>query len=362
MKKLAVVLFNLGGPDDQAAVKPFLFNLFNDRAILSLPQPLRWCLAKLISSRRAPVAREIYENLGGGSPLLANTQAQARALESRLNEDETAKVTGFDSRVFVSMRYWKPFAEDAAIEVKAFAPDRILLLPLYPQFSTTTSASSLRSWQVAAERLGIGAKTDAVCCYPREAGFVEAIAEGLKGLIDKAQGLKAQGHGAPRVLFSAHGLPKKIVARGDPYQWQVEETADAVVERLHLDGLTSSDFEWTVCYQSRVGPLEWIGPSTEDEICRAGAERRPLIVVPIAFVSEHSETLVELDIEYKALAEEKGVPAYFRLPTVDTHPAFIGGLAGAVKTAVESEKALCRIGAGQPCAARWTACPLGNQT
>jgi len=354
---LAVVLFNLGGPDDQAAVQPFLFNLFNDRAIIALPQPLRWVVAKLISSRRAPVAREIYRNLGGGSPLLKNTQAQAQALEERLNEtlaDGTATESpAWQTRVFIAMRYWHPFVEAAVAEVKAFAPDRVVLLPLYPQYSTTTSASSLKSWEAAARRQGLSVGSASVCCYPRQSGFIEAVAEGLARLIEKAR-----SQGRPRVLFSAHGLPKKIVAAGDPYQWQVEETAAAVVDRLAEAGTGTADYDWVVCYQSRVGPLEWIGPATDEEIRRAGHEKRPLVVVPIAFVSEHSETLVELDIEYRDLAEASGVPTYLRLPTVDCHPAFIGGLSAAVGAAADSDSRVCRVGEGRSCSARWTACPL----
>lgn len=352
MKKLAVVLFNLGGPDDQSAVKPFLFNLFNDQAIISLPQPFRWCLAKLISSRRAPVAQEIYRNLGGGSPLLQNTQAQAKALNILLNEDGS----DWQADVFVAMRYWHPFAAEVVAEVKSYQPDRVVLLPLYPQYSTTTSGSSLKSWRDAASRQGLDVPTDAVCCYPQEAGFIEALAKGLKPLVEEAQ-----AHGQVRVLFSAHGLPKKIVAAGDPYQSQVEETAAAVVSRLGLSDMDTEAFESVVCYQSRVGPLEWIGPSTEDEIGRAGSEKRPLVVVPLAFVSEHSETLVELDIEYRDLAEKNGVPAYLRMPTVNCDPAFIGGLATAVRNAVANDNALCRIGGGQSCSASWTACPLAGK-
>ena len=154
-------------------------------------------------------------------------------------------------------------------------------------------------------------------------------------------------------LFSAHGLPKKVIAAGDPYQWQVEETAAAVVARLAIP-----DLDWVVCYQSRVGPLEWIGPSTDDEILRAGKEGRPLVVVPIAFVSEHSETLVELDIEYRHLADENGVPAYLRMGTVSADPAFIGGLAAMVKMALDSGRTLCRAGEGQACCEGLSACPL----
>jgi ferrochelatase len=168
--------------------------------------------------------------------------------------------------------------------------------------------------------------TTLICCYPRQAGFVQAIEALVRdGLAEVAAA------GRPRLLFSAHGLPKRIVARGDPYQWQVERSCAAVVAALG-----GSDLDWGVCYQSRVGPLEWIGPATDAEIARAGREGVPVVLVPIAFVSEHSETLVELDIEYGKLAKRAGVPAYIRVPTVSLAPAFIQGLAGLVRRAMES--------------------------
>ncbi|MCZ8121809.1 MAG: ferrochelatase [Magnetospirillum sp.] len=342
MPKVAVVLFNLGGPDSPEAVEPFLFNLFSDPAIIGLPNPLRWLVAKLISRRRAPHAREIYAQIGGASPLLANTQAQARALESALGD------LG-EVRCFSAMRYWHPLTEGAAAAVKTFEPDRIVLLPLYPQFSTTTTGSSKKAWDKAARAHGLAAPTSFACCYPVEDGFVAALAD-----LTAKYHAEAAAHGRPRVLFSAHGLPKKVVAAGDPYQVQVERTAAAVVAKLGIP-----DLDHVVCYQSRVGPLEWIGPYTEDEIARAGADKVPLVVVPLAFVSEHSETLVELDIEYREKAVEDGVPHYARVPTVSTHPAFIGGLARVVR-AFASGPARAGADAGQPrlCPAACGKCPL----
>ena len=310
MARSAVVLFNLGGPDRPEAVEPFLFNLFNDQAIITLPQPLRWLVAKLIARRRAGLARAIYAELGGGSPLLELTRAQAEALAAALGGDGEAKV-------FVAMRYWPPRAEAVAAAVKAWGAERVVLLPLYPQFSTTTTASSLADWHRAAARAGLEVASAAVCCYPTAPGLVRAHAE-----LIRAAWPEAARAGTPRLLLSAHGLPKKTVARGDPYQWQVEQTAAAVVEALAIPGL-----DHVVCYQSRVGPLAWIGPDTEHEIARAGRERRPLVVAPVAFVSEHSETLVELDITYRRLAEAAGVPAYVRVPALGTQPAFIAALA-----------------------------------
>ena len=319
MARLAVVLFNLGGPDNLAAVEPFLFNLFNDRAIIGVPQPLRWMLAWLIARRRAPIAREIYRRIGGSSPLLTNTIAQARALEQRLADIG-------EVRVFPCMRYWHPMAPAVARQVAAFKPDEIVLLPLYPQFSSTTTASSYDSWRQSAAAAGLRDPGRLICCYPSEAGFINALA-GLarRGVQTAAQAARRP----PRILFSAHGLPKRIVEKGDPYPEQVAQTALLVAREA---GLT--DGQWVICYQSRVGPLEWIGPSTDDEIRRAGSEGTALVVVPIAFVSEHSETLVELDMEYGHLAAKSGVPVYVRVPTVGTEPEFIEGLANMVRPAI----------------------------
>lgn len=343
-RKVAVVLFNLGGPDSPAAVRPFLFNLFNDPAIIGAPAPVRWLIAQLISRRRAPIAREIYEHLGGGSPLLPNTRAQAEALEEVLSTRDG----DIEAKAFIAMRYWHPRSEAVAKEVAAWGPDEVLLLPLYPQFSTTTTGSSVTEWQRKAAAAGVTAPTRSVCCWPLQAGFVEAAARLTREGMDRA------GAGA-RVLFSAHGLPKKIVDKGDPYQWQVERTCEAVAAAAGL-----AEGEWVVCYQSRVGPLEWIGPSTDEEIERAGGEGLPVVVVPIAFVSEHSETLVELDIEYRKLAEEKGVPGYVRVSTVDTDAAFISGLADVVTAAVARPPGVASETGERLCPADWRGCPVAG--
>ena len=311
--KTAVVLFNLGGPDSLDAVEPFLRNLFGDPAIVSLPAIVRKPLAWFIASRRAPVARAIYEKLGGSSPILAETRAQADALDKVLT----------DSKSFIAMRCWRPFSDEAAAAVKAYAPDRIVLMPLYPQFSTTTTGSALADWGRAARKAGLNVPTATVCCFPDAPGFVAAQARLIQ---DAFKAVRTDVH--YRVLLSAHGLPKRTVQRGDPYQRQVEQTARVLVDALGIDGL-----DWTVCYQSRVGPLEWIGPATDAEIKRAGADGKGVIIVPIAFVSEHSETLVELDIEYAHLAHKAGVPDYRRVPTVGTGPEFIAALAALVSDA-----------------------------
>lgn len=309
-KKTAVVLFNLGGPDSTEAIEPFLFNLFNDPAIIGLPGIFRRMLARFISAKRTPTAKHIYDEMGGKSPILENTEHQAQALEASLSGHGQVKV-------FIAMRYWHPFTDETAMRVKEFAPDHIILLPLYPQFSTTTTGSSFKEWKRAAAVLGLdGIPTSQVCCYPTHSQFVAGQAALLKTYYDEAKQF-----GTPRILFSAHGLPEKIIRKGDPYQSQVEKTTQAVL--LQLD---EASIDYVNCYQSRVGPLKWIGPSTPDEIIRAGIEKRPVVLVPIAFVSEHSETLVELDIEYAKLAYEHGVNHYYRVPTLSTHAHYIAAL------------------------------------
>jgi len=332
MSRTAIVLMNLGGPDSLDAVEPFLFNLFKDPAIIRLPTLLRLPLARLVARGRARVAREIYARLGGGSPLLANTEAQARALDAALDDRH---------RSFVAMRYWHPTSAEAARAVAEWAPDEIVCLPLYPQFSTTTTASSLAAWRSAAAREGLNRPTRVVCCYPVEKGFVEAIAGLIRPVLDRASGFAKP----PRLLLTAHGLPKRIVAAGDPYPGQVELTAGAVVAALARPGL-----DCQVCYQSRVGPLEWIGPATDGEIRRAGADGVPLVVAPISFVSEHSETLVELDLDYRRVAESCGVPAYCRVATVGVEPGFIAALAALVHRAGSAARSEACVGGSGGCA------------
>jgi protoporphyrin/coproporphyrin ferrochelatase len=310
----AVVLMNLGGPDSPEAVRPFLVNLFSDPAIINLPTPLRQILARLIARRRSAIAGEMYAHLGGASPLLANTEAQARALEKELGDGH---------RCFVAMRYWRPLTAATVQAVKAWEPDEIVCLPLYPQYSTTTTGSSLGVWQREAARQRLDRPTRTIRSYPVAPGFIAALAEETaKALAETCRNERV------RLLLSAHGLPLKIVRAGDPYPAEIAQTAQAVVAAL-----TVPDLDWRVCYQSRVGPLAWLGPAVDDEIRRAGTERVALVVAPIAFVSEHSETLVELDRDYRRLAERCGVPSYRRVKTVGTDPQFIAALAGLVRAA-----------------------------
>ena len=338
--RLAVVLFNLGGPDSLDAVEPFLRNLFGDPAILSLPGVIRLPLARFIASRRAPFAREIYRKIGGRSPLIDETRAQAEALDKVLAE------RGLDAKCFVAMRCWHPFSDEVARAVKAWNADAIVQLPLYPQFSTTTSASSFADWARAARDIKLTVPTTRLCCYPKTEGFIAAVAELIHRTFTSAKpGVDY------RLLLSAHGLPKRTIAKGDPYQWQVEQTAAALVDALGIKGL-----DWQVCYQSRVGPLEWIGPATDAEIRRAGKDGKGVIVAPVAFVSEHSETLVELDMEYAHLAQASGVVDYLRVPTVSTHPKFIAALAALIMSASEDCTTTNGLG-GRLCPHAFTTCP-----
>ena len=341
--RIAVVLFNLGGPDCPEAIQPFLFNLFNDPAIIRLPGFLRWPLGQLISRRRAPVAKEIYAELGGRSPIGELTEEQAAALEASL-----MSASGDVVKCFIAMRYWHPRAQETAEKVKHFGPEKVVLLPLYPQYSTTTTQSSLKEWHEEAEKVGLSVPTSTVCCYPAEQRFLAShaalLTEALERIPERAN---------TRILFSAHGLPKRVVDAGDPYQAQVEYTSNAVVEHA---GLQSMD--WKVSYQSRVGPLEWIGPSTDTCIEEAGKEGKGLIVVPIAFVSEHSETLVELDVEYKELAETNGVPWYVRVPALGTQNDYVESLKIMALAALSSNTSLGPAQGYEGCGSGHAGCPF----
>lgn len=342
-RRIAVVLFNLGGPDGPSAVRPFLFNLFNDPAIIGAPGPLRWWLAQLISRSRAPSARANYARMGGGSPLLPETKAQAEALAARLRTLRPGDAVA----VFVCMRYWRPLSAETASAVTGFAPDEVLLVPLYPQFSTTTTASSLADWARAYRGPG---RLRTVCCYPIDKGLIEAHAARIRSAWSQA--------GEPanmRLLFSAHGVPEQVIQRGDPYQSQVEATAAAIAEHL---GTAWSD--WTICYQSRVGPMKWLGPSTLEAIEAAVEDGLGVVIAPIAFVSEHVETLVELDHDYAQKAEAMGCAAYVRVPALGIEAAFIEGLADQVIRMLGRDEALSP-GSAFACDPRWAGCPWRHE-
>lgn len=347
MSKTAVVLFNLGGPDKPESIRPFLFNFFMDKNIIRAPLPVRWLVATLIANRRSRrEAGDSYALLGGASPLLKNTQAQTAALE---------KVLGPGFKVFVCMRYWHPQAEEVARQVKGYAPDHIVLLPLYPQFSTTTTRSSFQSWDRAAKAADLTATTARVCCYPLDEGFISASAALVRGAYERAVAdTQNDDRPLPRVLFSAHGLPEDVINDGDPYQWQCEQSARAIAARTGIAGL-----DWVICYQSRVGPKKWIGPSTGDALRAAAADKVPVIIYPHAFVSEHVETLVEIEIEYRHMAEEWGVPYFMRVPTVGTQPAFIEGLAALVRKNISAAGIVSETGK-RLCPQEWRRCCMSG--
>jgi len=305
MKK-AVILFNLGGPDKLENVEPFLFNLFNDPAILNLPTLLRYPLAKLISNRRAPVAKKIYSELGGSSPILKLTKEQSDALEIKLNQTQ-----GEDEyKCFIIMRCWNPRAKDVIKDVQLYSPDEVVLMPLYPQYSAATSGSSIKEWKDVCKKNNYHIKTSTICCYPTDQNFINAHTKEITKKIKYLKNFK--------LIFSAHGLPEKNIKKGDPYQWQVEQSVKKIVESLNDENL-----DWILSYQSRVGPLKWIGPSTETTIIENSKIGKHIVLVPIAFVSEHSETLVELDIEYKEIADANGCKNYTRVPALGINEDFI---------------------------------------
>ena len=339
-RRVAIILFNLGGPDSPEAVRPFLFNLFNDKAIIGAPQPIRFMLAQLISRTRAKPARENYAQMGGRSPILPETQKQADALESVIAQ----RVSNVTFKCFPAMRYWRPYVKDAAKASEAWGATDAILLPLYPQFSSTTSASSLNAWRRASKL-----PSSTMCCYPSGQKFAKAHADAIMAAW--------RGGGSPerpRVLFSAHGLPQRVIDRGDPYQWQVEQTVAAVKRLL------PADWDFVTCYQSRVGPLKWIGPSTEAEIIRAGEDKRGVVLSPIAFVSEHIETLVELDIEYAELAQELALPYYLRAAALGAAPAFIDALADLVERALAAPWQVQAETGGRICPGSMSLCARGG--
>ncbi len=345
-KKLAVVLFNLGGPDSPSAIKPFLLNLFRDPAILRVPFFIRPLLARLIAGARLKPATENYAILGGKSPLLELTQGQAAALEQALS------APGIEAKCFIAMRYWHPFSLQTAAEVKAWGADEVFLLPLYPHYSTTTTGSSLAAWREAALKLGLALPVTTLCCWFDDADYVAATAAIVRRSLHEA---RATASAPLRILFSAHGLPETIVAKGDPYQYQIESTVQAVVDEMRLPGET---LDWRVCYQSRATPQKWLDPSTESAVEEAARDGKAVLVVPIAFVSEHSETLVELDVEYRELAEKLGVPGYYRVPAQNSDAAFIGALARAVHAARERGTGICSAKGARACPAKHRDCPM----
>jgi ferrochelatase len=334
-KKTAVVLFNLGGPDKLEAVKPFLFRLFNDKAIINLPQPLRFLLAKFISGRREKKAQEIYKKIGGKSPIYELTALQAHELEKELSFFGEFKV-------FIAMRYSKPFAEAALEEVIKYQPENLILLPLYPQFSSSTSGSSIEEFgnliTKNIKRFEQEVAMKIICCYPEEPEFIKSHAILIKQTLMQNANQKITDF---RLLFSAHGLPQKIINKGDPYVFQIKKTTDKIMTLLsEILPKIEEEIDFHICYQSKVGPLEWTSPSLEHELKRAAIDKKIPVIIPISFVSDHSETLVELDIDYKNLAKDLGIPLYLRVPALNVESHFIKSLANICKTTANNQEAL----------------------
>jgi ferrochelatase len=315
--RTAVVLLNLGGPDSLDAVEPFLFNLFSDPDIFNLPLGFltQKPFARLIARRRAPAARNNYAAIGGKSPLLENTLRQAEALQTALRAHGQ-----YD--VFVCMRYWHPLSEAVVAELRSRNYPRVMLLPLYPQYSRTTTGSSVNEFRRACAHAGYAPTVRLVREWPTHPDYLAGIVAGIEA---EAAKLPEPNPARIELLFSAHGLPKKIVARGDPYPRGIEATVAALRARLGFP-------HTTLCYQSRVGPLEWLKPYTAEVIRqKAAAGCTQMLVYPIAFVSDHSETLYELGIEYAHLARDAGIAHYRVVPALNAHPSLIRALADLVR-------------------------------
>ncbi|MGN7618585.1 MAG: ferrochelatase [Ehrlichia sp.] len=323
VSKTAVVLFNLGGPQSLSEVKSFLFNLFYDRNIINLANPLRFILAVLISYFRKNKAIKIYKCLNGKSPILQETNMQASSLELMLNNDNESRY-----KVFTFMRYSQPSAKNTVESVLQYHPDKIILLPLYPHYSTTTTLSAIQHWNYYIKKSKLKVPTLTICCYYNNRNYIKAQCQLI---IEKYK--KAKNYGSPRILFSAHSLPLSIIQQGDPYQYQVEQNVSLIVKLLNIPSL-----DYRICYQSKIGPVKWLEPGTLSEINQAKKDNVPVILVPISFVAENSETLVELDIEYKALISKENM--FFRVPTLSNHEDYIKCLK---EICTHGNKSLCPL-------------------
>ena len=305
-----VVLLNMGGPDSLSAVRPFLARLFSDRDLIRLPaafltQPL---FAWLVSGLRARKVKRYYEEIGGGSPIGRLTGLQRAALE------EALRGTGGNFRVYVAMRYWHPLAKHAVLEMKDDGVVRAIALPLYPQYFAATTGSSLSDLKGWMRWAGVSFPLREIRSYPDHPGYIAA----LSGKI--ADTLAGAGTGRTHLLFSAHGVPKSFIDAGDPYQAEIGRTVAAVMRGF-------PDIPHSISYQSRAGRAEWLGPDTVAEVERLGREGiETLVVVPVSFVSDHIETLHELDIRLKATAEQAGIKTFLRVPAQNDSPAFIRAL------------------------------------
>ena len=314
-ERTGVVLLNLGGPDSLEAVEPFLFNLFSDPDIIDFPFSFlfRKRLAKIISTRRSPGVIKQYEEIGGKSPIRQLTEQQASLLEEELNQQ------GVDARVYVAMRYWKPSTEEVLDAIDRDGVSRVVLLPLYPQYSKATTVSSVKEWEKQVGLRGLKIDTELIESYfdflPYIDAFVERVEQGLARFPEEQRP-------EVNILFSAHGTPMKLVRQGDPYSQHIAKTIELIMAR--------GEFRQPhhLCYQSKVGPLKWLEPSTPDMIHKlAGEGVKDMLLVPVAFASDHLETLFELGIEYRRQAKEAGVRQYEVTEGLNDSPKFIGALA-----------------------------------
>jgi len=319
-RKISVVLFQLGGPDSPAAVEPFLYNLFCDPDIIDFfgAWLARRPLARWIARKRAGVVREHYDAIGGYSPIRLLTERQARALEAVL-------APHCEARCFVAMRYWNPLTAEAVAEVTASGAPELVLLPLYPQYSFATTSSSLKEWKRLFHPNGNAPQTYTIEQFFDHPLYIQSVVEKIAlSLIRFDEPERAQ------IVFSAHGLPLSLIERGDPYARQVEETVRRVMER---GGWSNA---YTLCYQSKVGRRKWLSPSLIDTIERlAHSGEKNLLVVPIAFVTEHIETLHEINIEARDKALKLGVKQFEMMPAVGDSPTFISALAALVLKALD---------------------------
>jgi protoporphyrin/coproporphyrin ferrochelatase len=318
MGRVGVLLLNLGGPDQLEDVRPFLFNLFSDPEIIRLPFPwLQKPLAWLISTLRVTKSQDNYRQIGGGSPLRRITEEQGLALQQHLQQK------GQDTQVYIGMRYWHPFTEEALARIKRDKIEKLVILPLYPQFSISTSGSSFRLlekiWQQDPALQAIDYTV--IPSWYNRPGYLQAMADLIAKELDQLEN-PDQVH----IFFSAHGVPLSYVEEaGDPYQREIEECTDLIMQTLNRPN------PHTLAYQSRVGPVEWLKPYTEDAIPQLAEQGvKELLVVPISFVSEHIETLQEIDMEYRELAEESGIHHFYRVPALNSHPVFVDDLADMV--------------------------------
>ena len=325
-KKTAIVLFQLGGPDSLKAVESFLYNLFMDPDIIDFPLAflVRRPLAKIISRKRSIRVQENYKLIGGKSPLLDLTRLQANALETHLIQE------GINVKVFIAMRYWHPMTDIVVKEIKAGEFEQVILLPLYPQFSQATTYSNINKWKQETGKQSLQIPTQLICCYPNHPTLIEAFVENTNMALSKFINIAQNDID---LVFSAHGVPVKYIQKGDPYQLHVEETVRSVVE------LGKWKSPHTLCYQSKVGPMEWLKPSLMETVERLAREgRKHLLVIPIAFVADHIETMHEINIEVRKHAIAYGIREFELMPALNDHPKFIQCLAELVQSRLASDE------------------------